>query len=77
MDIWINRPEKVCLTEEQIKEAAKYKLRGMLSGDGIEEYKGGRWVYTWFDTGHGSGMTEYHHEATELDEALVKVLAAL
>ena len=77
MDIWVNKPEKVRLTDEQINEAAKHKLRCMLGGDGIEEHKGGRWVYTWFDTGHGSGLTEHHREATELDDALVKVLGAL
>lgn len=31
-----------------------------------EKYgKEGKWWTTWFDTGHGSGITDYHRLATE------------
>ena len=77
MEIWVNKPEKVKLTENQIEEITKYRLKQLLGGDGITEYKGERWVYTWYDTGHGSGYTEHNYQATDLDEAVVKVLQFL
>lgn len=77
MDIWVQSQQKVRLTEAQITEAARYKLRHLLGGDGIKEDNGTRWVYSWYDTGHGSGITDYVREATGLDEALVAVLAEL
>lgn len=77
MDIWIQHQEKARLTDAQVTEAARYKLRRLLGGDGIKEVNGVRWVYSWDDTGHGSGITDYLREATQLDEALVTVLAAL
>ena len=77
IDVWVQRPEKVSLTDDQVRDLTREKLRSMLGGDGIEDRCGVRWVFNWHDTGHGSGLTSYLRVATELDEALVKVWAAL
>ena len=77
MEIWVNKPEKVKLTENQIEEITKYRLKQLLEGDGITQYKGERWVYIWYDTGHGSRATDYICRASDLDEAIVKVLEFL
>ena len=76
MQIWINKPERVSISDTQAKDIAIETLYGLLGGDGIEDFGGTPWVYKW-DTQHGSGLTDYIREATEEDKAIVIVIKLL
>lgn len=71
MNLYIEQePRKVTLNKAQIRDVAIEQLGSMRKGSGIEDHQGGRWIYGWHDSGHGSGFTEHIQIATELDEAV-------
>lgn len=78
MDLYLEqKPRRVTLDETQIRDVAISQLSMMRKLDGITDHEGGRWIYEWHDTGHGSGLTKYIQVATELDEAIELVLGEL
>lgn len=73
-----NITRKVHLTERQMDLIATSYLRRMLRpGEYIRDDNGKRMLVRDDFMGHGSPVTRFVREATELDEAVYKVLRAM
>lgn len=68
--------KKVYLSEIQIKDITKQKLKSMLNGGEWLRTKDGKKIITKDEDGwrHGSVSEDYVRDATELDLAIFKVL---
>lgn len=77
MRITVTDTRTVELTNQQMNEITYQTLKNLLPGDGIENHKGELWLYSWEDTGHGSGITTHIRKATELDLAISNLLEAI
>ena len=76
MQLIIEEPKKIRLTNAHIREVTLAHLRSKFEGYGLEKRAGEMWLYDWEDT-HGSGITTYKRVATDRDKALYLLINEL
>ena len=69
--------DKINLSEENVKEVTKAKLRSMLNGQYIRYKNKEAWVCEDEDSYHGSIGTEYLRRATPLEVSIYEVIKAV
>lgn len=72
-------PHTVEISEEKAKEISIKTLYSLIGFQDafIEDFIEESYLCTWDDTGHGSGITDRHRVATDLDKSIIKVIKEL
>ena len=77
MEVRVIDYKTVELSDKNVTEVTRERIKTMLNGDGIERHNGDLWVYEFVNRGHSSGSINHTRQATDIDLALWKVLCLL